>query len=776
MTPTGDPGDGGEGALSGREAVVADRSLRGRALCRALATETDRWVVGLFESACGGDPDGLALVAVGGYGRGELAPGSDLDLWLLDTGRSDVAEVAERLWYPIWDAGVKLGHAVRSPRHALALAGEDLETATASLSVRHLAGEVATSTGLAERALAQWRTHGSRWLARLADRVDERHLAAGEVAFLLEPDIKDGRGGLRDVHALVWAEAARRVLLEGDAGAVGAAEALLLDVRVELHRLTGRPSDVLLLERQDDVARALDLGDADALMSQVAAAARVVAWRSDETWARLRSAVTGPSGRAVRRERHAGPGVVVREGSAHITHEADVAGDASLALRVGAAAAAHGARIDRTTLDRLAGQAPVLTERWPDAARLALVELLGTGRAAIGVLEALDQRRILERVLPEWEPTRSKSQRNALHRFTVDRHLCEAAANAARLVSTVRRPDLLLVGAWLHDLGKGWPGDHTVVGMELMGTIADRMGFPPADVDVLVALVRHHLLLPDVATRRDLSDDDVIVAVADAVGSLEVLELLAALTEADALATGPSAWGPWKAELVGELVDRTAHVLRGGVAAERIGEGFPPPEVAELMKAGATVVQGVDLVLTVVAPDRPGTLSRVAGALSLGGVGVLAADAASDDAGMAASRFRVSPPPQGIDWDALTRDVELALQGRIALEARMAERLRTARRPARGASLLGAPTVRIDNTASGTSTVVEVRAPDAIGRLYRITRALADLDLDIRTARISTLGDEAVDTFYVRTATGSKVVDRDHLRELERAVLHQVSL
>ncbi len=169
------------------------------------------------------------------------------------------------------------------------------------------------------------------------------------------------------------------------------------------------------------------------------------------------------------------------------------------------------------------------------------------------MLESLDQRGLLVKVLPEWEPVRSRPQRNAYHRYTVDRHLWEAAANAAALADRVSRPDLLVVGALLHDLGKGYPGDHTEVGIELVGRIAPRMGFGRTDTEVLAQMVRHHLLLPDVATRRDLSDDVTIDAVAEAVGNARVLELLAALTEADSLATGPSAWGTWKSELVAEL-------------------------------------------------------------------------------------------------------------------------------------------------------------------------------------------------------------------------------
>nr|MDP9019958.1 [protein-PII] uridylyltransferase [Actinomycetota bacterium] len=290
----------------------------------------------------------------------------------------------------------------------------------------------------------------------------------------------------------------------------------------------------------------------------------------------------------------------------------------------------------------------------------------------------------------------------------------------------------------------------------------------------LCDLVRHHLLLPDVATRRDLSDDAVIDGVAGAVGSLTTLELLAALTEADSLATGPSAWGSWKAGLVGQLVERVAHVLRGGEAGDVTGGGFPAPGVRRLMEAGATVVTGEGSLLTVVATDRPGLFSRVAGALALEGLGVLAADAVSGEDGMAASQFRVEPGPDGVDWDRVASRVRLALEGRLALTARLAARSRTYRRPAPGTALLAAPRVRVDNHASASSTVVEVRAPDAVGVLYRITAALAELDLDIRLARVATLGNEVVDTFYVRTAGGGKLTEREHVRELERAVLHHL--
>ncbi len=380
------------------------------------------------------------------------------------------------------------------------------------------------------------------------------------------------------------------------------------------------------------------------------------------------------------------------------------------------------------------------------------------------------------KLLPEWAPVRSRPQRNAYHRFTVDRHLWEATANAAELAERVRRPDLLVLGALLHDLGKGYPGDHTDAGMALVRRIGPRLGLPPEDVEVLVALVQHHLLLPDVATRRDLSDRSTISAVAAAVGSAGVLDLLHALTEADSLATGPSAWGSWKAELVEDLVDRVRVVVGGGDVRDAVWRLFPSPEVLATMAEGRTEVSVTDDRITVVTPDRPGTFSRIAGVLTLHGLGVLDAQAHSDEGGMAASQFRVAVPAHGIDWQPIETNMRRALGGELAIEARLAERAATYRGGRRSsAGDLAPPRVVVDDEASSNASVVEVRAPDRVGVLYRVTKALAELGLDIRHAKVQTLGDEVVDSFYVRTWAGDKLTDPFHRAELERALLHALS-
>jgi [protein-PII] uridylyltransferase len=759
-----------------RRALADDAELVGRELCRAYSDLVDTWLAELFARVAGeSGAEGVALVAVGGYGRAELSLQSDIDVVLLHDGRPDIGTVADGLWYPIWDEGLKLGHAVRTVREALALASDDLDTATSFLQVRHLAGDEDLTEELAAKGLDQWRKRSKRWLADLSARVAARHEQAGEVAFLLEPDLKEGRGGLRDVHGLRWAEAARNLLWEGDDPALDDAYGTLLSARVELHRRTGRPGDRLLLEEQDAVASALGYADADLLMRDVASAARTIAWRSDDAWARIDAALSGPLGFRSRRDKGLGLGLVLRDGEVHLTADAPTATDPSLVLRAAAAAAAAATRIHRGSLDRLVAARTPVPEPWPAAVRTALVDLLLAGHRAIPVIEALDQLGLWELVFPEWPALRSKPQRNAYHRFTVDRHRIETAANAAALVARTDRPDLLVLGALLHDVGKGFPGDHTVVGIELLAAIGPRMGFDDADVGLLQGMVRHHLLLPDIATRRDLDDPATITGVAEAVGGPVLLGLLAGLTEADSLATGPAAWGRWKADLVRDLVRRTAHVLGGG-SPEEVREDFPTAEHLALMAAAQQVLRGDGDRVTVVARDRPGLFSRVTGVLALNGLSVLDAAVAGAD-GMALEVLRVeSSFGPTITWDKVLTDLEAAIEGRLALQARLAERARVyGSRHKLHAPIQEPPRVLVDNAASRAATVVEVHAPDSMGILYRITRALSELDLDIVSAKVQTLGDRVVDAFYVRGPSGAKVEDPAVLVEIERALLHELA-
>jgi [protein-PII] uridylyltransferase len=468
--------------------------------------------------------------------------------------------------------------------------------------------------------------------------------------------------------------------------------------------------------------------------------------------------------------------VILDERTIYIDDDCSVSTDPVLPLRVAAAAALHRAYISRDSLERMARETPEMPARWPEDARFLLTDLLLVGHAAIPVIEALDQLGLWHRMIPEWEPCRSKPQRNAYHRFTVDRHLCEAAAQAAALVDRVDRPDLLVLGALFHDIGKGYEGDHTEVGIQLVDRIGGRMGYSDDEVTVLTSMVRHHLLLPDIATRRDLDDEGTIRSVAIQVGNVETLELLAALTEADSIATGPAAWGAWRADLVNELVRRTAHSLRGGDVHEMKDAPFPTDEHRVLLARRELIIDGAGDTVTVIAPDRPGLFSRVAGALALNGVDVVHAVGHSED-GMAIEVLRVvSMFDNELNWPKVSGDIERAVDGKIALRARLAERARTYRsRPATAARAVE-PKVVIDNHSSDVATVVEVVAPDGVGVLYRITTALLESDLDIVSAKIETLGSQVIDAFYVRDRKGAKIVDDQYLVEIERAILYALTV
>ena len=745
--------------------------LRGGALCEALSDATDDFLRALYAEATKQlkNADDVALIAVGGYGRRELAPFSDLDVLLVHRGVKNIDEIASLMWYPIWDAGLKLGHAVRTPKETLQICATDLDTATALVTARHLAGSELLAQEVIGSARDAWRQRGRTWLVNLHERMQERYVTSGEVAFLLEPNIKESLGGLRDIHALWWAIEAGLVLTSQDADALKKCNETLLQVRVALHQHTNRVGDVLHLEEQIPVAAALGYTNDDALMSAIAVAGQQVAWISDEAWSQLdppASASPVPQGIA--------SGVALVNGEIRLADDIDPADDPTLVLRVATAAARHHARIDRDSLNRLGERTQVWPDPWPAGASDDLVSLLLEGDAAIAVFKALDQRNLIVKVLPEWEPNRSRPQRNAYHRYTVDRHLWQTVANAAALADRVSRPDLLVLGALFHDIGKGYPGDHTEVGVKMFATIGVRMGLSAQDIDIVTMLIQHHLLLPDIATRRDLSDDATLTMVAETVKTTLVLELLHALTEADSLATGSSAWGSWKAGLVTMLVDRVSHVLGGGDVQEVMWRLFPDAGVLEMMSAQKIAVRTSPDQITVVSPDRPGTFSRVAGVMALHGLDVLGAEAHSDEQGMAASEFRVVPPTYGpIEWQPIAADVTRVLNGELALDARLAERAATYRAPRATTASAPAPLrVRIDNTASSNATVIEIHAPDQLGILHRMTKALADCGLDIRHARVQTLGSEVVDTFYVRTSKGTKVTDIQHQSEIERAILH----
>ncbi|WP_039933752.1 [protein-PII] uridylyltransferase [Streptomyces viridochromogenes] len=782
---------GPSGYAAARLRLLTEETRSGPPRRAALAELTDDWLTRLFASGAEG-LRGASLVAVGGYGRGELSPRSDLDLLLLHDGSDPkaVAALADRLWYPVWDLGLALDHSVRTPAEARKTAGEDLKVQLGLLDARHIAGDLGLTAGLRTAVLADWRNQAPKRLPELQELCAERGERQGELQYLLEPDLKEARGGLRDATAL--RAVAASWLADAPREGLADARRRLLDVRDALHLATGRATDRLALQEQDQVAAELGLLDADTLLRQVYEAARVISYASDVTWREvgrvLRSRAVRPrlramlgGGKPTAERSPLAEGVVEQDGEVVLARAARPERDPVLPLRAAAAAAQAGLPLSLHAVRRLAATVRPVPTPWPAEAREQLVTLLGSGRPTVEVWEALEAEGLITRLLPDWERVRCRPQRNAVHLWTVDRHLIETAVRASEFTRRVSRPDLLLVAALLHDIGKGWPGDHCVAGEIIAKDVTARIGFDRQDVAVVATLVRHHLLLVDTATRRDLEDPATLRSVAEAVGSQSTLELLHALTEADALATGPAAWSAWRGSLVADLVQRVSAVLAGDapddpeeaaptaeqerLALEAVATGSPvlalraqTEQPAGQEPSGAPEPLGVELLIAV--PDQPGVLPAVAGVLAMHRLTVRTAELRSlylpdgVDGSVLLLDWRVAAEYGSLPQAARLRaDLVRALDGSLDIAGRLAER--DAAYPRRRGVIAPPPRVSVHPAASRLATVIEVRSQDAPGLLFRIGRALEDANVRVRSAHVSTLGANAVDAFYVTGPEGA---------------------
>jgi [protein-PII] uridylyltransferase len=725
----------------------------------------DRKLSGLFLSALDASKissKNIALAAVGGYGRGELSPGSDLDLLVIHDGvarEEQLSDFVNALLYPLWDAGLPVDHAVRTRAQTRETANEDIRVAMGILDIRALEGNSDLINAVAIDVAEDWRKNSKRNLTKLRESSLERAERSGELAFLLEPDLKEARGGLRDINAL------RAIAFSGEEVALdrlSSAEALLSNVRDVLHGVSGKGRDQLLLTEQDRVSAEMHFVDADALMLEVARAARAVDYVMDLTWHRIDSSKSRGIFKKSKPE-SLGKGVIALNNEVTIDSHSDILSDSGVGLRAAAIAAQRGLPLSIEACIQLADEFRPIPTPWPRSSREDLVTLIGAGSAMIRVFEALDQEGIIERWIPEWSHVRFLPQRNVLHRHTVDRHMLETAVRAAKLTRTVHRPDLLLVAALLHDIGKGFPDkDHSEYGEELMRPLALRLGFSESDSEVLALLVKQHLLLSSVATRRDLDDPATIEFVTSLIPDPEVLELLHALSIADGEATGKTAWSNWKAGLVADLVNRCIVSITGGT-------GIKPAEQLELSPEQLSRLDNKSLSLTItprddayeieiLSPDQVGLLSAVAGTFSVLRLNVRSARTRTVGDAVAMNWIVTLDPNATLPSEGeLTMTLRKSIAGEIDLAKKIDDRISNYRK-APGIPV-PPPIVTATNDIATQATVLEIRMHDRPGVLYSVARAISRFGVDIRAAIVSTLGAEALDTLYVTDFAGEALTE-----------------
>jgi [protein-PII] uridylyltransferase len=754
--------------------TAAERQLRADA-ADALCSAAFARALGSRSSAAASDDDtGIALVAVGGYGRRELAPHSDLDVVLVHTEDADVSEIAAEIWYPLWDGGAAIDHAVRALPEATEAAKQDVRVALGLLDARHLAGDPSVTLRLRSMLLAQWRREARERLPELRDMVELRVERLGELAHASVPDLKESGGGLRDatiLNALVatWLVDVPHTDLERSRQA-------LLDVRDALHAVVGRASDRIGPDMWDDLAEALGHEGAAVTQRLVREIGRRTTHISRLTWRRVEGVLAPPPAPSRRTPGPAmeplGHGLAMTNDEVVVHRRGTPASDPSMLLRAAAEAAERDLILSPHTAARLVRECPDLPDPWPEEARDLLVRLLAVGPGLLPVWETLDETGALGRLIPEWERVRLLPHASVVHRFTVDRHQVETCIEASRLIRRVARPDLLLVAALVHDIGKGGLREHSVAGEPVAAGLARRVGFPPEDVTVIGTLVRWHLLLAQVATTRDLEDPATVDFVVERVADPLTFDLLSVLTEADAKATSAKAWTPWRAALVGELVARVRAVLHDDAPAVDVAISERPVEVpASVREDGSRVDVHVDSgphgsEVTVVTGDRMGVLAAVSGAFGVMRVPIRSARAWTQER-YAVSTWHVDDVH--VDSAVLRNRVEAVLEGRLD----PGERLR------RTAARNLAPSVAVRPEASEQATVIEVRVEDRPGVVHFVCRALADIGLAVRSAHVNTVGPQAVDVFYVQEESAGALGDErsaEAAHAVRRALTDPVTL
>ncbi len=832
--------------LSPRQALSAlwQEGLAGRQLLKEHSSLIDKFINDLFLALPETDRDGLALVALGGYGRQELFPYSDIDLLLLyhPEVAEEIESLAEKLFYPLWDTGLDVGHGVRTLDACLEDARKDFFFQVALLDARLICGNKGLFSSLLDRSMKRF-VHGQRkaFTENMMAHRNQRHIRFGDHTYLLEPNIKESRGGLRDYQAILWTA---KVMfgLEGlealsDAGMLTTTEAKLLEesheclirIRNKLHYVSGRKNDRLYFEYQQDIAKALghhNLGGILAVehfMGHVHKCMHDIATTSDLFFEHVQE-VLGLK-RPASDDCILEPGIELIGGKIHLTDRELIKRKPDILMKVFLHAARQGCPVHYLSRRIISETAPDVTRslRKSKRASNAFLDILVKAKNPGQVLDEMLETGLLTAYLPEFKRILALAQHDVYHVYTVDRHSTETVVELHHLrekeparFKALESPQLLFLAALLHDIGKGEGSGHAERGGEIALKIGKRMGLTDKDASCLSFLVKNHLFLIDTAMRRDLEDEALIIKCARKIKQHDILNMLFLLTIADSKATGPTVWNDWKAALLLELYQKVAHLLDQSYlvdpdriqavewmkeqVASRLGLeeskkvlpylpedyllSFTPEAIihhqqlkGQLAVKNALVLpesKGNYWSLLIMARDRTGLMARICGTLALHNLNVLTANIFTLKDGIAVDVLDVYSTVDlkfhEKDWAKLQSDLEAAIDYRLGLSHRLAEKFSGVPFKANKTGIHHETKVVVDNRASDFYTLIEVCAEDTPCLLYSITRTLADFGINISKARIGKNVDQALDVFYVLDNLGQKIEDRGFAQEIKKAL------
>ncbi|MCD6293712.1 MAG: [protein-PII] uridylyltransferase [Deltaproteobacteria bacterium] len=796
----------------------------------------------------------FALLAVGGYGRKELDFHSDIDILILFGSKIPplAKELVEEFLYPLWDLGFDLGYGVRTIKDCLTLSKSDFEVLTSMMDARFISGDSSLYLSLMEslhKKIAQKKAvEISRWLE---DCHKIRMETFGDASHLLEPNLKEGIGGLRDYHQVLWhAKALFELRTPRDLeyhGKLSHREyeglkknlQFIWAVRNRLHQLVGRKNDRLNFEYQEDIARWLgyhDKGSFLAVEQFMGKLHRAMASIKNMNRSFAAAHLPRPHGSPKKAGWHEPPpnGLNIQNSEIQFDSATAIVSEPFLLMAVFDQLARSGCALSMET-ERLIREFLILVDdQFRSSARMGeYFRNILNSKKAFEALDKMFELGFLEAFMPEFSKIRDRVQFDAYHIFPVGRHSLETLKQLKTIgrgkdlllvdiFSDLPDPEPLFLAGLLHDIGKTGK-NHAQKGTEIAETILKRLNYPKSETEQALFLIRHHLLLVETATRRDLGDEKVIVQCARTIEDTDKLKMLYVLAWADARATGPRVWNPWTANLIQELFFKILNIFLGEELATRdasqraretllqVQRAFPELTDAEqdtlfsamsprylLNCAPREIIHHVHVLkvlrerqedektpqlaveikenemegcvdIIFMSKDRPGIFSQMAGVLAINHVNVVAANIYTWGDGTAVDIFKATPHPdprRALEiWEKVKKDVENVFRGSLPLEDSIREKsqpsiLNTGYKPSHP------PKIRVDNRVSDFFTLIEVFADDRIGLLYKITRTIFELGLDIRIAKIATKGDQVADIFYVRDLEGQKVEDESESKKI----------